>query len=313
MGSQIASDDVMVSIILTSFNHEKYLAQAIDGILSQTASFTYEIVIGDDASTDNSVSIIMDFANRFPEIVIPIIRTLNLGGSKNFTDLFRRCRGKYITFIDGDDFWTDSNKLQTQYDYLEDNHDVFSVSHKVRICDSEGNSIGMVPSEVFIDRRITIKDILKGERFALTATMMRAIYDQDLDRLLDLVETGPRNAGDLTIALYLLEKGSIPILNSAMSVYRYRSTQGDTNYNSITKLTEKIYNRVILLGINDDYFSGKYYFGWMYIRLAASAGRGLVNCKPLEFMSLFSLILKISMLFIKTSLIYALNRRNTGK
>jgi len=308
-GSCITSEhlnhQVKVSVILLVFNHEEYLERALDNILNQDVNFRYEVVIGDDVSSDNSVSIIMDYAERYPEIIVPVIRKSNVGASKNFADLFRRCIGKYITFTEGDDFWSDNKKLQIQYDYLEKNPRVFSVSHQVNMCDSNGNSIGIVPNTKMINGRITMKDVLSGKRFAFTATMMREIHGQKLNKLLNLVESGPRNACDLTVALFLLDECSIPILDKVMSVYCYRSIEGDTNYNSITKISNKVCDRLIMLGINDRFYSGEYYFGLMYIRLMVSAARGFIRSKPLELIDLVFLILKIFILFVRSSLLYA--------
>ncbi len=307
------NDDVAVSIILTAFNHEKYLARAIDGILMQEVDFGYEIIIGDDASTDGSASIVKDYANRYPEIVIPIFREFNIGGSHNFTDLFRRCRGNYLTFIDGDDFWLDNGKLQTQYDYLEAHPHVFSLTHSVRMCDSDGNEIGLVPSESYNDNCISIENVLHGRRFALTATMMRAIHAIDMESLLGRIEAGPRNAGDLSIALFLLDKGRIPIIDKVMSVYQYRSASGETNYNSITKLADRIRDRMTLLAINDQYYHGKYYFGLMYLRLAGTVARRLPNAKLSEFIRLAYLVLKNMRFFVVSTISYFKCGANFGR
>lgn len=298
------TDNVMLSVILTVFNHENYLARALSSILEQETNFTYEIVIGDDASDDSSASVIADFAGRFPEIVVPIYRRTNIGGSRNFTDLFRRCRGQYITFIDGDDYWIDQRKLQIQYDFLEHHPDVFAVAHKVKVCDADGALINIVPRGPFKNDRITIKDFLMGNRFPLTSTMMRALRGQELDDFLDRVEIGARNAGDTTICLFLLDKGPIPILKSAMTVYRYRSTVGHGNYNSITKLHERLRDRIQLLRINDNYFGGKYCFSWLYIRLAAGATRGLIAGNASNIKALVLLIINSALLSWKTAFSY---------
>lgn len=297
-------NEVMVSIVLTVFNHEKYIARALKSIINQETTFRYEILVGDDASTDNSISVIMEYSRLYSDVVIPVLRKANIGGSKNFTDLLRRCRGRYIAFIDGDDFWVDSRKLQIQYDYLEKNSDAFCVSHKVRVCNADEEFLYTAPRRRFNNNKITIKDFLKGYRFPLTATMMRAIHGQDLDKLIHLIDAGPRNEGDTTICLYLLNMGPIPILDKEMTVYRYRSTVGHDNYNSITKLPEKIQDKIKLIGINDRYYSGKYYFGWLYIWLAAKAARSLFKSNTNSTIKILSLITRIALLFTTSSANY---------
>ncbi len=295
---------VMISIVMTVYNHEKYLSRALESILCQNISCLYQIVIGDDASTDKSASIILDYAKKHPGIIVPVIREVNIGGAKNFTDLVRRCNGKYIMFVDGDDFWIDRNKLQVQLDYLEKNPNRFHVSHKVEVRDVNEDVIGTVPGKKFERKIIKMEDVLSGRRFALTATMIRSIEVCELERLLSLVEIGPRNAGDLTIALFLLDRGPIPILDKVMSVYFFREISGETNYNSITKLTKKLHNRILMISINDKYYSGKYYFGWLYARLLASTMRGLTHGRSKEFVGLLVLIYKISIIFSKSTIAY---------
>lgn len=297
------NNKVKVSVILTVYNHEMYLSEALDSIINQETNFRYEVIIGDDASTDRSSLILEDYMARYPDIFVIIFRKINLGGSKNFTDLFRRCRGEYITFIDGDDYWIDKNKLQIQFDYLEKNNSIFSVTHITKICNSDGEEIGIVPEEQF-DKEIRINHVLAGKRFALTATLVRAIHEEELDDLLSRVESGPRNAGDLTIALFFLNKSPIHVIQRIMSVYRYRSKKGDSNYNSTVTLTEKINNKIMMLSINEKYLSTKYYFGLMYLRLFGVSLRGVFNNDKNNIFKLSFLGFRILILFGITSVKY---------
>lgn len=113
----------MLSVFTLSYNHEKFIAQAIDSALSQKTNFTYEIVIGDDASTDLTPRIVSEYANQHPHVIRPILHKKNLGPGNNVLSVFQKCRGKYIAFLEGDDFWSDTFKLQKQVDFLEANTD----------------------------------------------------------------------------------------------------------------------------------------------------------------------------------------------
>jgi len=122
------SDDVvpLVSISCITFNHERYIAQAIDGFIMQKMTFPIEILIHDDASTDNTANIIRGYEAKYPEIIKPIYEAENQWikgkrGSAVFN--FPRARGKYIALCEGDDYWTDPYKLQKQIDFLEANPD----------------------------------------------------------------------------------------------------------------------------------------------------------------------------------------------
>jgi glycosyltransferase involved in cell wall biosynthesis len=114
--------DPLVSILITSYNHEKYIRQAIEGCLMQQTSFPYEIIIHDDASTDSSAQIIQEYADKYPELIIPILQKENQYSKAvriMATLMVPIARGKYIAFCEGDDYWTDPKKLEKQITIME--------------------------------------------------------------------------------------------------------------------------------------------------------------------------------------------------
>ena len=115
---------VLVSICCLAYNHELYLREAIDSFLMQETAFRFEILLHDDASTDRTAGIIMAYAEKYPEIIKPIIQTENQyskGGLINPRLVMPQARGKYIALCEGDDYWTDKTKLQKQVAFLENN------------------------------------------------------------------------------------------------------------------------------------------------------------------------------------------------
>src|SRR5215469_14385844 len=122
---------VQVSICVFTFNYEKYLAQALDSILAQETSFDFEIVIGDDFSTDNTRGIATDYSRRYPGKFVLSLNEKNMGGTRNWLRAMSKCRCKYIALLDGDDYFTDTAKLQKQYDALENNPDHVLCFHGV--------------------------------------------------------------------------------------------------------------------------------------------------------------------------------------
>ena len=303
---------VTVSVILLVYNHEKYLARALDNILSQKTDFRFEVIIGDDASTDGSAAIIKDYELKHPGVIVPVLRETNIGASRNYADLFRRCSGKYITCTEGDDYWCNDDKLKTQVDYLEQNAGLFSVSHRVEVRDSNDRAIGVVPKENSLEGEVGIRDVLNGKRFAFTATLMRSIPAEEYEAMLEAVEAGPRNACDLTVALYMLDRGRIPILREMMSVYCYRLSENETNYNSTTPLADRIRNRIKLISVNDRFFRGKYNFFWMYFRLVGAALRQLLHFRPADLIELPPLIVKLLLLSLKSVLMSGLGSFRSG-
>jgi glycosyltransferase involved in cell wall biosynthesis len=110
----------LVSVKMMTYNHEPYITQAIEGILCQKTSFPFELVIGEDCSTDRTLEIVMDFQKKYPHVIRVVTSEKNVGAHKNSERTRKACRVKYIAFCEGDDYWQDSYKLKKQVDYLED-------------------------------------------------------------------------------------------------------------------------------------------------------------------------------------------------
>lgn len=115
---------MLVSVAVITYNMEKYLPVLMESILKQKVNFEYEIVIDDDCSPDNSREIIREYEKHYPNIVKPIYRNINVGGSKNMYGVLKKCTGKYIAILEGDDFWESDEKLQYQVDFME-SHDEY--------------------------------------------------------------------------------------------------------------------------------------------------------------------------------------------
>ena len=130
-----ATSTASVTVVCACYNHERTIAQALDSFLGQKANFSFCVLVGDDASTDGSAAIITDYANRFPEIIIPVLRDENIGGGRNWEDLISRCDSRYIAFCDGDDYWTDEGKLQMQFDLMESDESLRACFHDALIVD----------------------------------------------------------------------------------------------------------------------------------------------------------------------------------
>lgn len=117
----------IVSVCMITYNHERYIGQAIESVVSQRTNFSFDLNIGEDCSTDNTQSIIKKYQKTNPTIVKPIFRKKNIGMKPNFIDVMSKCTGKYIALLEGDDYWTDPYKLQKQVDFLEENKEYVMV------------------------------------------------------------------------------------------------------------------------------------------------------------------------------------------
>lgn len=112
-------DNPIVTILVLAYNQEAYIANALDGILSQGTSYSYKVIITDDASTDNTQSVIKDYINKNPNGFIPVFNESNIGLNETIRKVIPYIKTKYICLLGGDDYWIDKNKLQKEIDYLE--------------------------------------------------------------------------------------------------------------------------------------------------------------------------------------------------
>ena len=118
----------LVSVHMLVYNHRPYVAQAIEGVLRQQTSFSFQLVIGEDCSTDGTREIVWEYQRRHPEVIRVVTSDHNVGARANSIRVHAACIGKYIAYCDGDDFWHHPQKLQMQVDYLE-NHPECGLVH----------------------------------------------------------------------------------------------------------------------------------------------------------------------------------------
>ncbi|CAN5153492.1 hypothetical protein BH23GEM2_BH23GEM2_11780 [soil metagenome] len=127
-----------VSVAIIAYNVEDYIAQALDSALMQKADFDYEIVVGENASTDRTREILQDYARRYPDRIRLLLRERNIGLTPNFAATFLECNGRYIATLDGDDYWTSPEKLQKQVDFLEAHPECTVCFHNAMVVYDDG-------------------------------------------------------------------------------------------------------------------------------------------------------------------------------
>src|SRR4051812_38791526 len=108
-----------VSVCMVTYRHSEFIEQAIGSVMSQAASFPIELVVGDDASPDDTAEKIRRFASTQRVQMRPLFHQSNLGAARNFVTTLAECRGEYVALLEGDDYWTDPLKLQRQVDFLD--------------------------------------------------------------------------------------------------------------------------------------------------------------------------------------------------
>lgn len=126
-------EPTVVTVFCITYNHEKFIRQALEGMVMQKTNFPFEVLVHDDASTDGTADIIREFEARYPEIIRPIYQTENQysQGKRICEDIMLpRTKGKYIALCEGDDVWTDPLKLQKQVDFMESHPEFQATVHR---------------------------------------------------------------------------------------------------------------------------------------------------------------------------------------
>ena len=166
-------ENPLVSVIMTAYNHEKYIEEAINSVLSQKTDFTYELLIGEDCSTDRTREIIIGYCKKYPDIIKVITSDENVGENQNYNRLINAARGKYIAHCEGDDYWISKNKLQKQIDIMESDPDITFCFHNVNFVYQNKNKVHRQFPWRFRDRYYSVKDmILNGGKFQKEVSMV---------------------------------------------------------------------------------------------------------------------------------------------
>ena len=214
--------DPLVSIRCLVYNHEPYLRQCLDGFVMQKTTFPFEAIVHDDASIDGSAAIIREYAEKYPDIIKPIYESENQyskGTIIRIMDDAISPNSKYISLCEGDDYWTDPDKLQLQVDFLENHPDYTMCFHRARtILDETGDETDRFPSEPF--KTIQDRDYSSTELMQVwTVPTASMVYRREC-------ASYPLNQryiclyGDIVKVLSCAEMGKVRGLGRTMSVYR---------------------------------------------------------------------------------------------
>ena len=222
----------LVSIICTTYNHGPFIRQCLDGFMMQKTNFTFEVLIHDDASTDNTAEIIREYEDKYPDIIKPIYQTENQyskGVKIGLTYLYPNAKGKYIAECEGDDYWTDPLKLQKQVDFLENNPDYVMCSHNYSFLFM--NEMKRVSYVETIGRDYSLESLTKGEWLYQPLTLMfrsQTLWESEILRYTSIIDN---------ILLYnLLKRGGGYCMPDDMGVYRVHSNGVWSGINQERKL-----------------------------------------------------------------------------
>ncbi|HKR05419.1 MAG TPA: glycosyltransferase [Bacteroidia bacterium] len=210
----------LVSVCITTYQHKDFIKQCLEGVLNQKTNFPFEIILGEDESTDGTREICVDYANKFPKIIRLFLRSrkdvIFVNGKPtsrfNLLENFKAASGKYIAWCDGDDFWTDENKLQMQVEFLENNPDFTLCFTNIRHIDKSGkiirDSILNYQTDVFTQESFVVR---------ITPPTMTTVFRKN------------------ALPVNELPEGFYKILNADMFIKAIISSHGKVKY--INKIT----------------------------------------------------------------------------
>lgn len=207
------STQPLVSVRLVTYNHEKWIAQCLEGIMMQRTDFPFEVIVGEDCSTDRTREIVLAYAERYPEKIRVLPSEANLGAMPNSYRVQQACRGKYHAMIEGDDYWIDPLKLQKQVDFMEAHPDVSLCFHNALILNETYAATRLFfenpPAEILGFAAVYQMTLPVGSQMA-RSEVLATLPDWRLKIW----------CGDLLFRLWCAHHGSCAYLDRIMSVYR---------------------------------------------------------------------------------------------
>lgn len=251
------NDEIMVSIICNTYNHEEYIEQAIQGFINQQAEFNFEVLIHDDASTDNTAKIIKKYEDKYPKIIKPIYQKVNqysLDINNIHRIQFPRIKGRYVAFCEGDDFWSDYHKISKQVQALELHPELDLCVHSAKMYQL-GQEIGRIAPKN-CDCIIPVEEMIRGGGgyVATNSLMLRSHLLEDLPSFLEIRPI------DYAYQIYAAIRGGALYLNEDMSVYNFMNKgswteKGSMDFNFVVQCHTKC--KQMLAGFNS-YTNYKY-------------------------------------------------------
>jgi glycosyltransferase involved in cell wall biosynthesis len=237
-----------VSICMITYNQEKYISHAIEGVISQSVNFEMELIIGEDCSTDSTRAICLKYQNKYPSLITLLPSSKNVGMNQNFIRTLHACKGEYIAICEGDDYWTNSSKLKKQIEFLDKQVNFslcFHRANKIKLGEKIASSFENIESREYVG-----EELLTTVFIPTASVVFRNYHNEDYSFMINKNIIYP----DIFLWLRLVSRGKIFCLSENMSVYRIQE-------NSVTNVVyskeniEKIINNFKILNFT---FNFKY-------------------------------------------------------
>lgn len=208
-----------VSVSMITYNHEKFVAQAIESVLMQQTEYPFDLVISDDCSKDLTPEIVRAYQERYPDIIRVLPREHNIGMVPNFTDTILACTGEYIALLEGDDYWTSPHKVQMQVNFLDAHPEYSGSSHNVFVrneAEPEKADLLCPPDQKSV---LHVEDLLSTNPIPACSFVFRRRNVETLPAWCTSLAMG-----DWPLILLNARIGSIAYMNEALATYRIHDT-----------------------------------------------------------------------------------------
>lgn len=238
-----------VSVVILTYNQKNFIGKAIESALAQETNFDFEILVGDDCSTDGAQEVIQSYQNQYPDKVKAILHSKNLGqnGLFNTIETLKLAKGAYIAPMDGDDYWTSPHKLQIQVDFMEANPNFSACFHNALITYEDGTPSHELNSP---DQKtiITVEDLVGEDEIWFMATSA-VMFKNGLMYYPEWFLQS--TSGDIPRYVILAKQGPIGYVSGVMSVYR--KNRGGVSFRDHYRDARFLYNRIKMYeGINKE-------------------------------------------------------------
>jgi len=224
----MAMSNYKLTVLCTAYNHEPYIAEALESFVRQRTDFPFQVLVNDDCSTDGTAAIIRSYAQKYPDIIKPLIQEKNLF-SKGLAALYQEafyCRldSPYVAFCEADDCWCDDLKLQQQVDWLDTHPEYSACVHNTKLfyCDGSLPETPLI-SENMGDRDICFETIIQGMSKSFHTSSILARREHIIDPPDYYYTAADHGFLDYAIALRLALEGRVRFIDKLMSVYRISS------------------------------------------------------------------------------------------
>ena len=274
--------DVVVSVLIITYNQSLFVEQAIRSVLAQKTDFTFEILIGDDGSTDGTRAILEKFKD-IPNVRL-FLRESNIGASRNLQALRRAASGRYFAYLEGDDYWLDEDKLQKQVDFLNAHSEYVACTSRALFVDKDGCKMPRQRLTWIVNKKVfTLKDFkgvyLPGQIGTLVHRNLSAEGMEEVECIHPMI-------ADRSVFFFLLSKGNIYQMSERFCAYRVMKSQSITamlywnNPNRVLddyRLTKKLEKYAVSHGLRCSFAAHKRHLFvsafWAYLRKRSASNR----------------------------------------